>query len=104
MTFSINPTANKTQAMFQQMAVAQNGTGSTAVIAGGSATVAPAASARPPPASIVASAAAAGSTGMTSGMGTFSSGGACECSCLCSVGAFPDAAVQGIGGFGGMSG
>ncbi|RFU25193.1 hypothetical protein B7463_g11140, partial [Scytalidium lignicola] len=37
MTFSINPTAAKTQAMFEQMAIAQNGTGTAAVIAGGTA-------------------------------------------------------------------
>ncbi len=32
MVFSINPTANKTQEMFEQMAIAQNGTGTTAAI------------------------------------------------------------------------
>ncbi|TVY81506.1 putative GPI-anchored cupredoxin, partial [Lachnellula suecica] len=32
MTFSINPTANKTQAMFEQMAIAQNGTGTAGAI------------------------------------------------------------------------
>lgn len=104
MTFSINPTANKTQAMFEQMAIAQNGTGAAAPIAGGSAaggsttTIATAAPAT------TATAAAAGSTGLTSGTGTINTGGSCECSCLCGVAAFPNAAVQGIGGFGGMSG
>ncbi|KJR85550.1 serine-threonineeeee rich protein [Sporothrix schenckii 1099-18] len=34
MTFSINPTAAKTQAMFQQMAIAQNGTGTGSAITG----------------------------------------------------------------------
>lgn len=99
MTFSINPTANKTQAMFQQMAIAQNGTGAAAPITGSSTTAAAAA----PAATTVASAAAAGATGLTSGSGTINTGGSCECSCLCGVAAFPDAA-QGIGGYGGMSG
>ena len=91
--------------MFEQMAIAQNGTGTTAPIAGGSAaaggsttTLAAAAPAT------TAAAAAAGSTGLTSGTGTINAGGSCECSCLCGVAAFPNAAVQGLGGFGGMSG
>jgi len=105
MTFSINPTANKTQAMFEQMAIAQNGTGMVAPIAGGAAaggsttTIATAA-----PAATTATAAAAGSTVLTQGTGTINTGGSCECSCLCGVAAFPNAAVQGIGAFGGMSG
>ena len=89
--------------MFEQMAIAQNGTGSTAPIAGGAAaggsttTIATAAPAT------TAAAAAAGSTGLTQGTGTINSGGSCDCSCLCGVAAFPNAA-QGLGGFGGMSG
>ncbi|OAA48318.1 Cupredoxin [Beauveria brongniartii RCEF 3172] len=35
MVFSINPTANKTQAIFQSMAIAQNGTGEATPITGG---------------------------------------------------------------------
>ncbi len=105
MTFSINPTANNTQAMFQQMAVMQNGTGSTAVIAGGSgsATVASVATV----AATTASAAAiqtANSGSMVSGSGSVNAAGACDCSCLCGMAAFPNAAIQGVGGFGGMSG
>lgn len=102
MTFSINPTANKTQAMFQQMAIAQNGTGTASPITGASASAAaaPAASA----ASTVSSAASSAATGLTAGTGTTNTGGACSCSCLCGVAAFPNAAVQGIGAFGGMSG
>lgn len=110
MTFSINPTANKTQAMFEQMAIAQNGTGAATPITGGTSSAAPAA----PPVASVASAAppassastgssgSSGSSGLTSGSGTLSNG-QCDCSCLCGVAAFPSAA-QGLNAFGGMSG
>ncbi|RDW91463.1 hypothetical protein BP5796_02628 [Coleophoma crateriformis] len=97
MVFSINPTANKTQQMFQSMAIAQNGTGSTAAIQGGAAKASSTASAS-------TAAATSGSTGMTSGTGTLASNGACSCSCLCGVAAFPNAAIQGVAAFGGMSG
>jgi len=99
MTFSINPTAAKTQAMFQQMAIQQNGTGTASPILGGSAvSVASTATAT------TVSAAGATSTGsIVSGTGTDSTGGSCSCSCLCGVEAFPLAA-QGLSNFGGMSG
>lgn len=96
MTFSINPTANKTQAMFKQMAIAQNGTGSTAGVASAAATTL---------ATATASGAVSASTGtMVSGTGTNAAGGACTCSCLCGVQAFPNAAIQGLAAFGGLSG
>ena len=98
MTFSINPTAQKTQAMFQQMAIAQNGTGTASPITGGSAVAPPAAAA-----TTAAVAAPAETSGIATGAGNMSNG-ACECSCLCGVAAFPNAAVQGIGAYGGMSG
>lgn len=110
MVFSINPTANKTQAMFAQMAIAQNGTGTTAAIAGG------AASAAAVSATTVATAAAAAATagtastsstagtGVVAGTGTILVGGSCSCSVQCGVAAFPNAAVQGVGAFGGVSG
>lgn len=108
MVLSINPNngtnGNKTAAAFEQLAIAQNGTGATAVIAGG----AGASSAAPVSlASATATAAGAISTagsGLTAGSGTLNSAGACACSCLCGTAAFPNAAVQGIGAFGGMSG
>lgn len=116
MTFSINPTAEKTQAMFKAMAIAQNGTGTLAPIQGGAAaSAAPAAappaaapSAAPPAAAAPAAAAsaapaAAAPAQIASGTGQ-QQNGACTCSCFCGVAAFPAAAVQGIGGFGGMSG
>jgi len=99
MTFSINPTQNKTQAMFQQMAIAQNGTGTAAVIAGGTgstSTVAVAGSA--------ATSSSTSSSGLTTGSGSLDSTGACQCSCLCGEAAFPNAAVQGVGAFGGLPG
>ena len=86
--------------MFQQMAIAQNGTGAASPITGGTTSAAAGASA----ATTVASAAAAGATGLVAGTGSVNSGGSCDCSCLCGVEAFPNAAVQGLGGFGGMSG
>ena len=106
MTFSINPTANKTQAMFEQMAIAQNGTGTAGAITGASTGAAaapppPAASAAAPPPPSSSSSSNSGS--MVSGSGTLNSGGACSCACLCGVAAFPSAA-QGLGGFGGMTG
>ncbi|PBP22257.1 serine-threonine rich protein [Diplocarpon rosae] len=97
MTFSINPTVNKTQAMFRQMAIDQRGASATSVIVdGSSASTAPAASTATPAASAGAS--------MVGGTGSVNTAGACACSCLCGVSAFPNAAVQGIGAFGGMSG
>ncbi|KAM3442565.1 hypothetical protein NHJ13734_002340 [Beauveria thailandica] len=47
MTFSINPTANKTQALFQANAIAGNGTGEATPITGGTAN--PGAAPAPPP-------------------------------------------------------
>lgn len=117
MTFSINPTANKTQAAFEALAIAQNGTGSTAGIA--SVSVSGAAGSAATATTVAVSAAtstvaAAGSatsissanTGGTvvSGQGTLDGTGACVCSVQCGVGTFPNVAVQGIAAFGGMQG
>ncbi|KAJ0124897.1 serine-threonine rich protein [Diaporthe amygdali] len=113
MTFSINPTAAKTQAMFQSMAIAQNGTGAATPITGGSAP--PANSAAPPnatgggaaaaPAEGGSAGAAAGgsATTPTMGQGTIQNG-ACVCAVSCSVGSFPAAQAQGLGAFGGLPG
>lgn len=98
MTFSINPTVNKTQAMFQAMAIAQNGTAlSTAVIAGGTGASSTAAVAGS------ASTSSANTGSIVSGTGSFDSSGNCDCSCACAQGSFPSI-NQGIGAFGGMSG
>lgn len=101
MVMSINPTANKTQAMFQSMAIAQNGTGTTAGIVGGS-TSAPANVAVSGTAT-GASASATATSNVVPGTGVINGQGACDCSCLCGVAAFPNA-VQGVGAFGGMTG
>ena len=105
MTFSINPTLNKTQQAFQAMAISQNGTGTTAVIAGGSATggsssVAVAGSA----ATSVANSGSSGSGTLVTGTGSLDGTGACDCSCLCGAASFPNAAIQGVGAFGGLPG
>ena len=101
MVFSINPSVNKTQEMFAQMAVQQNGTGVASPITGGSAPP------PPPPASGSSSTAAAPpsqNTGsMVSGTGSMENG-ACSCSCQCGAGSFPNAAVQGQGMIGGIPG
>ncbi|TVY50029.1 putative GPI-anchored cupredoxin [Lachnellula occidentalis] len=103
MVFSVNPTANKTQAMFAQMAIAQNGTGTATGITGGSSAAAAAAAPASSSSSSSSSASSGSSGSMVSSQGTLNSGGACTCACLCGVASFPSAA-QGVGAFGGMSG
>jgi hypothetical protein len=133
MTFSINPTAAKTQAMFQAAAIAQNGTGTGSTITGGAGAAAPPAAA---PAAGSSSAAAAPSaessslaslpsatvgggssatavaggaaattaaSGVAVGTGQINTDGSCACAVVCNVGAFP-AVAQGVGAFGGLSG
>jgi hypothetical protein len=108
MTFSINPTLTNTQAIFQAMAIAQKGQGKgsaiTGNIAGGNNTaVAPPAAAAPAtPGSSAAPAAAAPAGSVQAGTGTLQNG-----QCVCAVAlnsAFPAAAAQGLGGFGGTPG
>ncbi len=116
MVFSINPTANKTQEMFKQMAIAQNGTGTTAGIVATSkalainsmmahtmTTVAVTSAKSMMSAPMSTQTAINSSPGMTYGSGYTGTGGACSCSCFCGVVQFPSS-VQGIAGFGGMSG
>lgn len=109
MTFSVNPTAEKTHAQFQSAAIAQNGTGALAPIQGGAPGAAPpAAGAPPPPPAPPADAAppappAGASTELVAGSGAPLPNGQCSCSCFCGVSSFPTAA-QGIGAVGGMGG
>jgi hypothetical protein len=112
MVFSINPTANKTQEMFKQMAIAQNGTGTTAGIVATSAaagnsmmanTMTTIVQASATSAAVPAQTSVSSSPGMVMGSGSTVSGEACSCSCFCGVGQFPSS-VQGLEGFGGMSG
>ncbi|CAD6445298.1 8febf273-d1a5-4da0-98ce-867748ad0fa8 [Sclerotinia trifoliorum] len=102
MVFSINPTANKSQAMFKAMAVAQNGTGTLSAIQGGTPSSGASAEAASSAVASPASPAAAVAT-VASGTGTTGADGTCSCSCLCGQAAFPNAAVQGVGMFGGIS-
>ena len=93
MVFSINPTATKTQAMFQQMAMQQNGT-VTGITMSTSTTTTMAlmttTMAAPPTMTSVIS--GSGSTTNTE----------CSCQCLCGVDSFPSGA--GLNSFGGFSG
>lgn len=104
MVFSINPTAEKTQAMFQALAIAQNGAGAGTALtggtpaAGGNGTAAPV-TAAPAAAAPVAAAPADVSTGTGS-----VAGGQCICAVTCTAGVLPAANVQGLGAFGGMTG
>jgi hypothetical protein len=105
MVFSINPTQNKTQAMFQQMAIAQNGTGTVPVIVGGSATpsVATGSTSTVAVAGSASTTSAANAGILTTGSGSLDSTGACQCSCLCGQASFPNA-FQGVDAFGGIPG
>ncbi|CAN8103792.1 unnamed protein product [Discula destructiva] len=104
MAFSINPTAAKTQAMFQAMAIAQNGAGMATAITGGAANNnTGAAAAAPPAAPPAAPEGGASAAGATMGTGSVS-GGVCSCAVTCSFGALPAADAQGLGAFGGMTG
>lgn len=119
MVFSINPTAAKTQAQFQQMAIAQNGTGAATPITGGSSSAAPA----PPPAQSAPPAAAppaaappaqsappaaappaGGDNSIQPGKGTVGADGSCSCFVQCAPGSFPVNAAQGVGSTGGWGG
>lgn len=112
MTFSINPTADKTHAMFQALAIAQRGNGGGSAITGGQPAAPPDAAAPPappaaaPPAAsgVVASAPPASATGVVTGAGTIGADGACTCAVVCDFsGSFP-AAAQGAEAFGGFGG
>ncbi|KAH7160694.1 putative serine-threonine rich protein [Dactylonectria macrodidyma] len=115
MTFSINPTADKTQAMFQALAIKQKGEGAESPITDPNAS-APAESAAStpveevatsvaPPVESVASTVSApeGTQALTPGEGVVGADGSCTCVVTCASGSFP-AAAQGVGAFGGMGG
>lgn len=113
MVFSINPTAEKTQAMFQSLAIQQNGTGEGTPITGGNAggnPPPPAQSSEAPPAQNTEAPPAqgeqpppAGSPEATPGQGTIGADGSCTCVVSCNAGGFP-ANAQGIGATGGFGG
>lgn len=128
MVFSINPTAERTHAMFQSMAIAQNGNGAAAPIVGGPpAEAAPSGGAAPPPEAappasglppleglppaateslplpVATPPAVGGGTGVVEGIGRVENG-ACICSVQCSMGSFPNLDQQGVGAIGGIGG
>ncbi|OAQ99109.1 hypothetical protein LLEC1_03956 [Akanthomyces lecanii] len=114
MTFAVNPTADKTQAMFQAMAIAQNGKNEATPITGGTNKPGGAAPVSPPPANAEQpkaggtgeepnSRAGEGSTGGTQGNGTVGPNGSCTCTVECNAGGFP-ASAQGAGACGGFAG
>ncbi|EFY99320.2 Cupredoxin [Metarhizium robertsii ARSEF 23] len=112
MVLSINPTAEKTHAMFQGMAIAQNGAGSATPITGGQQGSTP-----PPPSApggvggnstggaggAGGSGSSGGNSGVTPGKATMGADGSYHCVVTCNSGSFPDVS-QGVGAFGGMSG
>jgi plastocyanin len=125
MVFSINPTAEKTHAQFQALAIQQNGNGAGSAITGNAPAADPnasasagaggaAASASPSAASSLAplpgaatttdAAAGAAQTGVAQGTGTIAADGSCVCAVQCSFGGFPNQAVQGRDSFGGFGG
>jgi hypothetical protein len=101
MTFSINPTAEKTQAQFQALAIAQNGTGEASPITGG-------VTAPPPPAAGAPAAPAppaAAPPALAPGQGVVQPDGSCSCMASCSFDAgFPAVGAQGAGASGGYGG
>ncbi|KAI1428800.1 Cupredoxin [Xylaria sp. FL1777] len=107
MVFSINPTAAKTQALFQAMAIAQKGQGAGSAITGNATSSAIASDAAT---SVASATSVAGATETASAGGSIQTGtgqivaGACVCAVTCAAGSFPDASVQGVGHFGGVSG
>jgi len=112
MTFSINPTAEKTHAMFQALAIQQRGNGGGSAITGGQPAAAPGAPpAAAPPAGSPPAAVAPGApvaslpAGVVTGAGTIAADGACICAVSCQFdnSQFPVAA-QGAGAFGGVGG
>ncbi len=132
MTFSINPTAEKTQALFQANAIAQKGqgTGSTITGNGGAPAAAPpageSASAAAPAGSAPAgeaggaasltatlgggaeatstlAAGVAQSTGIVTGSGSLNPDGSRTCAVVCAAGSFPSS-QQGVNNFGGLAG
>ncbi|KAI1506543.1 Cupredoxin [Biscogniauxia marginata] len=99
MTFSINPTAEKSQALFQAAAIAQKGQGAGSAITG-NATASAAAGVE----SAVATASeTALASNILTGAGSIQTG-ACVCAVTCGTGSFPAVAVQGLGNFGGIAG
>jgi len=126
MVFSVNPSAAKTHAMFQSMAIAQSGNGGGSAITGNGGG-APAGQQPPPPADTnvntlpaggeaatgtlnqlppvdTAGAFAPSGTGIVAGTGQLLANGECACAVECGAGSFPALQAQGAGNFGGQPG
>ncbi|KAH6897434.1 hypothetical protein B0T10DRAFT_186235 [Thelonectria olida] len=104
MTFSINPTEDKTQAMFQAAAIKQKGDGSQTPITDPSATPAESQVEEPAATSTAEAPPAQGTEeAVTPGKGTMDGDGSCVCIVTCAGSSFP-AAAQGVGAFGGVAG
>ncbi|KAF4451378.1 serine-threonine rich [Fusarium austroafricanum] len=107
MVFSINPTAEKTQAKFKELAIQQKGDGKATPITGGDAAPAPPAESKPaeskPAEAAPPAAAPPEATGVVPGKGVIGGDGSCVCHVSCAAGGFP-AQAQGINSFGGMGG
>ncbi|KAH8888207.1 hypothetical protein GQ53DRAFT_749136 [Thozetella sp. PMI_491] len=126
MVMSINPTAEKTQAIFQSKAIQQKGQGSGSAITGNGGAAAGNGTAAAPPAessaaaavggaasltatlgggaeatNTLASPAATGAAGVTTGTGTIGTNGECICAVQCMAGSFASN-QQGINAFGGV--
>ncbi|KAK4156678.1 hypothetical protein C8A00DRAFT_30439 [Chaetomidium leptoderma] len=122
MVFSINPSAAKTHAQFQALAIQQNGDGAGGAITGNAPAPDPnagagagagaggaAASASPslvaPPGATGTEAVGAVNSGVAMGSGQVAADGSCICAVQCSTtGGFPNVAVQGRDSFGGWGG
>ncbi|CAJ2511572.1 Uu.00g071970.m01.CDS01 [Anthostomella pinea] len=108
MAMSINPTASKTQALFQAAAIAQKGAGAGSAITGNSTSSAGSAgsageSAAASAVASASSAAAAVGTAISTGTGAIQTG-ACVCAVTCGSGSFPAVNAQGVANFGGFAG
>ncbi|KAI1202005.1 Cupredoxin [Nemania serpens] len=112
MVFSINPSAAKTQAIFQAMAIQQKGQGAGSAITGNATDSAGSNSGANNGSNNGAAAtdAASGATKTADAGSAIQTGtgqlvaGACVCAVTCGAGSFPDVNVQGVGHFGGVPG
>lgn len=117
MVFSINPTPEKTQAMFKELAIAQNGEGGEAPIVGGPPAEEPPAEEPPadappadappadaPPADDPPADAPPAEDGVVPGEGVVGEDGSCVCVVSCVASGFPALEAQGINAWGGQAG
>ncbi|KAL2117020.1 hypothetical protein VTJ04DRAFT_9188 [Mycothermus thermophilus] len=118
MVFSINPTAEKTHAKFQEQAIAQAGNGAGSAITGNAPPAVPgndnaaadpsaSSSLEPLPSatdSAGAPAAPTDNSGVATGIGEVLPDGACRCAVQCTFNGFPSAQIQGRDAFGGFGG